>query len=271
LLALLAAANVILVSYATHNLKSLNVKTEKLRKIPATRDVRLFVVFITSVLSLPIFGLYFLALAPLVYLVYSLALASRTKREQITTERVNRQPKPEIHVERKEISKSLESLISNSLKLALVLLVVGMIAPVISGITVVDFSSFTLGSDHVLSTINLLAIIFFGYKILLALKTIIDSAAKRLVPVVGVTETTLKHILIDTLYLVLAVVLWIYLPPQLRPIPQIGEYASRVAALVVFAFFILVLYDIVKIFYKTFGEFYKEIVEKISRKLHESA
>jgi hypothetical protein len=155
--------------------------------------------------------------------------------------------------------------------MALALLVVGMITPAVSGITLLDFSSFAVSSDHVLSTINLIAIIYFGYRILWALRTIIDLAAKRLVGVVGVTETTLKHILVDTLYLALAIVLWIYLPPQLKPIPQIGEYASRVAALVVFAFFILVLYDIVKIFYKTFGEFYKEIVEKISKRLHESA
>lgn len=271
LVALLAAANVILVSYATHNLKSLGVKTEKLRKIPATRDARLFVVFITAVLSLSAYGLYFLALAPLVYLGYSVALASRTRREEITMERVSRQPKPEVHIERKEITKSLESLISNSIKLGLGLLFVSMITPVISGITLLDFSSFALSSDHVLSTINLIAIIYFGYRIMLALKTIIDFAAKRLVGVVGVTETTLKRILVDALYLVLAILLWIYMPPQLKPIPQIGEHASRAAALIVFAFFILVLYDLAKLLYGTFGEFYKEIVEKISKRLHEGA
>ena len=271
LFALLAAANVILVSYATHNLKSLNVKTERLRKIPATRDVRLFVVFVTSILLVPILGLYFLALAPLIYLCYSVALASRIGREETMIERISRPPKPEIHIERKEISKSLESLISNSIKLALSLLVVGMIAPVVSGVSILDFNGFALSTDHLISAANLIAIIYFGYRLMQALKIIIDSAAKRLVSVVGATETTLKRILVDTLYIGLAIILWIYLPPQLKPITQIGENAARAATLTIFVFFILVLYDLAKTLYGTFGEFYKEIVEKISKRFHESS
>jgi hypothetical protein len=197
-------------------------------------------------------------------------VASRTGGHAVAAEKVNRQPKPEIHIERKEISKSLESLISNSIKLALSLLVISMVAPAVSGVSLIDFNGFALSTDHLLSAANLIAIIYFGYRLMLALRTIIDSAAKRLVSTVGVTETTLKRILVDSLYIGLAIILWIYLPPQLRPIPNIGENAARAATLTVFVFFILVLYDLAKTLYGTFGEFYKELVEKISKKLHES-
>ena len=267
--AVLAAANVIFVSYTTHNLSRLGLSTEKLRKIPATRDVRLFVVFITSILSLPILGLYYLAIAPLFYVSYSLALAYKMRREEITVERVRREPKPEILIERKELSNKLKSLISNSIKLTITLLAVGMITPVISGITLIEFESLALTSDHILTALNLIVIIYFGYRIMLPLKTIIDIIAKRLVGAVGVTETTLKHLLVDCFYIVLAALLWMYLPPQLNA--YVSEWASRLAALIIFAFFLLILYDLVKLVYRTFGDFYEEMVEKITKKLHESS
>mgnify|MGYP005831071503 CR=1 FL=1 len=269
LLVIVAAANVILVSYITHNLSSLGVSTEKLRKIPVTRDVRLFVVFITSLLSLPILGLYYLAVVPVFYLCYSLALAYKMRKGGSKLERVKREPKPEIIIERKEISSKIESLISNSIKLGLALLVVSMIAPAISGITLIDINGLALSSDHLLSTLNLIVIIYFGYRIILALKAIIDVIAKRLVGAVGITETTLKHILVDCLYIVLAALLWVYLPPQLNT--YVGEWASRLATLIIFAFFLLILYDLAKLLYRTFVDFYKEIVEKIAKKLHESS
>lgn len=271
LFASLATANVILVSYVTHSLKSLGVGTEKLRKVPATRDVRLFVVFVVSLLSLPLYGLFFLALAPIFYLGYSMVLVFRAGRVETKTDSVRRQPKPEIVIGKKEVSRSIENLISNSIKLALALLVTGMIAPVVTGITILDLNGLALSSDHLLSATKWVVIIYFGYRIISALKTMTDVLAKRLVGVVGITETTLKHILVDVLNLLLAVLLWVYLPPQLKPIPQIGENASRLATLVIFAYFILFLYDLAKLLYGTLGEFYKEMVERISKKLHESA
>ena len=269
LFAILAAANVIFVSYVTHNLSSLGVSTEKLRKVPATRDVRLFIVFITSLLSLPIIGLYYLAVAPIFYLSYSLALAYKMRRGEIKLERVRREPKPEILIERKEMSNTIKSLISNSIKLGLALLIVSRIAPVISGITLINLNGLALSSDHLLSILNLIVIIYFGYRIMLALKAMIDVIAKRLVGAVGITETTLKHILVDCLYIVLAALLWVYLPPQLGI--YMGEWASRLAALIIFVFFLLILYDLAKLLYRTFGDFYKEIVEKIAKRLHEGS
>ncbi|MDH5786675.1 MAG: NTP transferase domain-containing protein [Candidatus Bathyarchaeota archaeon] len=269
LFAILAAANVIFVSYATHNLSSLGVGTERLRKVPATRDVRLFVVFIASLLSLPILGLYYLAVVPIFYLCYSLALAYRMRRGQIKVERVRREPKPEVLIERKEISSKIESLISNSIKLDLSLLVINMIAPAVSGITLISLNGLALSSDHLLTTLNLMVVIYFGYRIMMALKAVIDIIAKRLVGVVGVTETTLKHMLVDCLYIVLTALLWVYLPPQLNT--YVGEWASRVAALIIFAFFLLILYDLAKLLYRTFGDFYKGIVGKIAKKLHEDS
>jgi hypothetical protein len=63
--------------------------------------------------------------------------------------------------------------------------------------------------------------------------------------------------------------LWGYLPPQLNA--YVGEWASRLAALTIFVFFLLILYDLAKLLHRTFGDFYKEIVEKIAKKLHGSS
>jgi phosphatidylglycerophosphate synthase/choline kinase len=271
MLAILAAANVIFVSYATHNLSRLGLNIEKLRKVPATRDARLLVVFIASLLSLPLLGLYYLALVPILYLGYSLLSAYRMQKGKIQLEKTRRKAKPEVLVERKEVSGKIESLISNSIKLGLALLVLSMIAPVISGLSLIKFDSFALISDHLLYATNLIAIIYFGYRILLALKGIIDLTAKRLVGTVGVTETTLNHMLIDFLFMIVAAALWAYLPPQLSFVPYWGEWASRLTALTILVFFLLILYDLAKILYRTFGDFYKEIVEKIAKRLHESS
>ena len=271
LLAVLAASNVVFVSYVTHNLSRLGVSTEKLRKVPATRDVRLFIVFIASLLSLPMVALWYLALVPLLYLSCSIVLAYKMKREEFRLRRVSRGPEPEILVEKKEITRGIESLVSNTIKLGLALIVVILITPVISGITLIDLDGLALSSDHLLSTLNLIVIIYFGYRVLLALRTILDITAKRLVGVVGITETTLKHILVDGLYIVLAALLWVYLPPQLKHVPYMGELAPRLASLIILVFLLLILYDLAKLLYRTFGDFYKEIVEKIAKRLREDS
>lgn len=271
LLAVLAASNVVFVSYVTHNLGRLGVGTEKLRKVPATRDARLFVVFVASLLSLPMIALWYLALAPMLYLSYSIVLAYKMRSEEVQLEGVRRKPIPEILIEKKEITKGIESLVSNTIKLGLALIVVWMITPVVSGITLFDLDGLVLSSDHLLSTSNLIVIIYFGYRVLLALRTIFDITTKRLVGVVGITESTIKHLLVDCLYIVLAAILWVYFPSQLKPVPYMGELASRLASFTIFVFFLLVLYDLAKLLYRTFGDFYKEIVEKIAKRLQEGS
>jgi hypothetical protein len=174
-------------------------------------------------------------------------------------------------MEKKEITSGIKSLVSNTIKLGLALIVVMMITPVVSGITLIDLDGLALSSDHLLSTLNLIVIIYFGYRVLRALRTIFDITAKRLVGVVGITETTLKHILVNCLYIVLAALLWVYLPPQLRHVPYMGELASRLASFMIFVFFLLVLYDLAKLLYRTFGDFYKEVVEKIAKRLREGS
>jgi len=271
LLPILAAANMILVSYTTQGLNSLGVKTKGLRKIPATRDVLLFVVFISSIASLPVYGLYYLSVAPIFYLFYSIILALRSGKERIKPERVKKPPKPEVVIERGEVGRRVESLVSNSLKLALSLLFLHMATPAIADITLITFDDLVLKSDHLISALSLAVSIYFGYRILMALKFLIDIATKRLVFVLRISEFTLRHLLVDSLYIFLAVTLWIYLPPQLRLIPYIGESLARLGALAIFVFFTLILYDMAKLLYKTFGDLYRKMIERITEKLHESA
>ena len=271
MLAVLAASNVVFVSYVTHNLGRLGVSTEQLRKVPATRDARLFVVFVASLFSLPIIALWYLALAPIVYLSCSIVLAYKMRSEKVQFERVRREPIPEVLIEKKEITKGIESLVSNTIKLGLALIIVLMITPVVSGITVFDLDGLVLSSDNLLSTLNLILIVYFGYRILQALRTIFDITTKRLVGVIGITESTIKHLLVDCLYMVLAALLWVFLPPQLKLVPYMGELASRLASLTIFVFFLLVLYDLAKLLYRTFGDLYKETVAKLARRLREGS
>ncbi|MEM2089426.1 MAG: hypothetical protein QXF52_12315, partial [Thermoproteota archaeon] len=270
LFAILAISNIILVSYATQVLNSIGIKTRGLRKIPATRDALLFVVFIALIISLPLYGLYYLSIVPIFYLLYSIILALRSRREKAKPERTKKPPKPEVVIERGEVGKKIESLVSNSLKLALSLLFLHMATPVVSDITLITIDDLVLKSDHLLSALFLAISIYFGYRILMALKFLIDVVTKRLVAVLRISEFTLRHMLIDSLYILLALVLWIYLPPQLKLVPYIGENLARLGALAIFVFFILILYDMAKLLYKTFGDLYRKMIEKITEKIHES-
>lgn len=146
-----------------------------------------------------------------------------------------------------------------------------MATPAIADITLITFDDLVLKSDHLISALSLAVSIYFGYRILMALKFLIDIATKRLVFVLRISEFTLRHLLVDSLYIFLAVTLWIYLPPQLRLIPYIGESLARLGALAIFVFFTLILYDMAKLLYKTFGDLYRKMIERITEKLHESA
>ncbi|MBO3797272.1 MAG: NTP transferase domain-containing protein [Thermoproteota archaeon] len=269
LLTILAVANIMLVSYVAQGLNNAGSNVRVLRKIPATRDVLLFTVLFTSVVSLQFYGLYYLAVAPFFYLVFSLALIIKNKKGEAERERVKRAPKPEITVEKGEITKRIEILISSSLKLALSLLFLHMITPSVTDITLVALDDLVLKSDHLMSASLLIISIYFGYRILMSLKFLIDIVTKRLVIVLRVSEFTLRHMLVDLLYILLAVILWIYLPPQLRLVPYIGENLARLGALAIFVFFILIFYDVAKLLYKTFGDLYRKIIERLTEKIRE--
>ncbi|MEM3025883.1 MAG: hypothetical protein QXP19_00005, partial [Thermoproteota archaeon] len=269
LLTILAVANIMLVSYVAQGLNNAGSNVRVLRKIPATRDVLLFTVLFTSVVSLQFYGLYYLAVAPFFYLVFSLALIIKNKKGEAERERVKRAPKPEITVEKGEITKRIEILISSSLKLALSLLFLHMITPSVTDITLVALDDLVLKSDHLMSASLLIISIYFGYRILMSLKFLIDIVTKRLVIALQVSEFTLRHMLVDLLYILLAVILWIYLPPQLRLVPYIGENLARLGALAIFVFFILIFYDVAKLLYKTFGDLYRKIIERLTEKIRE--
>ncbi|MEM2057358.1 MAG: NTP transferase domain-containing protein [Thermoproteota archaeon] len=269
LLTILAVANIMLVSYVAQGLNNAGSNVRVLRKIPATRDVLLFTVLFTSVVSLQFYGLYYLAVAPFFYLVFSLALIIKNKKGEAERERVKRAPKPEITVEKGEITKRIEILISSSLKLVLSLLFLHMITPSVTDITLVALDDLVLKSDHLMSASLLIISIYFGYRILMSLKFLIDIVTKRLVIVLRVSEFTLRHMLVDLLYILLAVILWIYLPPQLRLVPYIGENLARLGALAIFVFFILIFYDVAKLLYKTFGDLYRKIIERLTEKIRE--
>ncbi|MBO3842906.1 MAG: NTP transferase domain-containing protein, partial [Candidatus Brockarchaeota archaeon] len=166
LFTILAASNMILVSYATQGLNSLSAKTRVLRNVPATRDVLLFVVFVSSMISLPLYGLYYLSIAPIFYLFCSIILTLISEKGK--SERIRKLPKPEVVIDRGEVGRKIESLVSNSLKLALTLLFLHMATPVVADITLITFDDLVLKSDHLLSALFLVASIYFGYRILMA-------------------------------------------------------------------------------------------------------
>ncbi|MBO3754585.1 MAG: NTP transferase domain-containing protein [Candidatus Brockarchaeota archaeon] len=271
LLTILAVANIMLVSYAAQVLNNTDINARVLRKIPATRDALLFAVLFTSVISFQFYGLYYLAAAPFFYLVCSIALVIRTRKGEGRLGRAKRAPKPEVTVEKGEITKRIEILVSSSLKLALSLLFLHMVTPAVTDITLVTLDDLVLKSDHLMSALLLIISIYFGYRILMSLKFLIDMVTKRLVMLLRVSEFTLRHMLVDLLYILLAVTLWIYLPPQLRLVPYIGENLARLGALAIFVFFILIFYDVARLLYKTFGNLYRKIIERLTEKIQEGA
>ncbi len=266
LLPMVASANSVLVSYATSGLTRAGMDVSALRLIPATRDVRIFVIFLACAFSQQDLALWYIAIVPAIYLMGSVYLAFRHPGEPKGTVRLEkRKPAPEVSLERGEASFLIRGILSNSFKMGVALLLVRILSPMISDVTILSQEGISIGGEFLLTFLDFIIVIYFGYRILIPTKRLFDLASDRFAERFSVTKTTLGRIVTDLLYLVVGSILWIYLPSILRPV--LGDWASKLIYLGVAIFLLLSAYDLLKTLYRTFEDLYSKLVDGLARKI----
>ena len=264
LLAIMASANSILVSYAAHGLKSLSADIRKLRMIPVTRDVRIFAIFLSCAFSVPIAALLYISMLPIPYLLASIYIAYKSGRRAEGKVLEKRKPLPEVSEESSEAASLIKEILLNSFKMSFALLLVRLISPSISDIRI-SMQNFSIEGGFLLTLLDFIIIVYFGYKILNPLKGIMDLISELIVERAGITRTVFWRIITDLFYVILLAVLWIYLPSLARPL--LGDWAYRILSIATLIFLIIFLYDLIKLIYRTFEDAYIKILDKIARRL----
>ena len=267
LIVILASANTILVSYVTHLLKSAGIDPGAIRGIPVTRDVRLFVIFLMAILGFPELALYYIAFAPFAYYVAGIYIARKAAMDDLQPSvKTMGAPWPEIPLEKNIVKQTLSELVGKLLRLIIALLILRLVEPILSGVTLISLEDAALTSSDVFIVIETSLIIYFGYAILLSIKRLADVVAVRLATRVGVTKETFKRLFIDIIYAILSLMVWIY-ATDLARISLIGDVLSKVVMTVAAVFFFITLYRIGKRTYHVFASIYDRLIERLAKKL----
>jgi len=268
LIVILASANTILVSYVTHLLKSARIDPDAIRSIPVTRDVRLFVIFLMAILGFPELALYYIAFAPFAYYVAGVYIARKAAMDDLQPSvKAMGAPWPEIPLEKNIVKQTLSELMGKLLRLIIALLILRLVEPILSDVTLISLEDAALTSSDVFIVIETSLIIYFGYAILLSIKRLADVIAVRLATRVGVTKETFKRLLIDIIYAILSLIVWIY-ATDLARISLIGDVLSKVVMTVAAVFFFITLYRIGKRTYHVFASIYDRLIERLAKKLN---
>ena len=237
----------------------------------ATRDVRLFSVTLGGLLNVPLIPLLFCALAPIIFSLRAFLLYERDlrKRERVREERP---PYPQVKLRsrlekfkpfKKEVKTNLAELLSNGIKLAVVLVLIHLLSYVFGNI-IVSIFGLEVKISQLLNIAYLLSVIYFGYKIILPLKFFLELASGIFVRTLGITGTAYKEIAMDILYLLVITIVWYAVSPLLGQIPEFGYTIKMIVGSIFLAIFILIFYDLIKIFRKNLKGLWDKIIDKMS-------
>ncbi|MDK2383785.1 MAG: NTP transferase domain-containing protein [Candidatus Korarchaeota archaeon] len=266
----LAAGNVFVTSYVSHLAGWSTERVVRLRAwSPASRDVRLLVAAVTTALGMFLPFLWYMALVPLAFSAY-MVIASRIPEKPIKLER--RTPKPEVKVKRVKkkvtpLEANLRVLLASSIKLTLWVIVIRLFYGLVTDLGPLMILDLKISPVTVLNIAEFIVVVYFGYRILLSIKSLLDLLSKWLVREMGlVTEAAVKRALADIFYLAIISLLIIFVPNYLEGVP-LGGIVSKVALLVLLFLFLLFFYDLAKLFYRSFKGFFDRQISKIAERL----
>jgi len=243
----------VLVNYSTQLLQAIGVKTDMLRKIPVTRDVRLLIIAICCIAGYPFISIYYLAFMPLIYIAAGCILLLKIheeKRELISRKKSWRiWPYIPIGI---GVRTAVNSVVQNSLRLLFALLITELLLTPFSD-TVLTQRPVELTLGIIIPIIEASLIIYLGSKILISSGVIIEYAALRLVERLKITTTLIREIIKDLSYLFFAAVIWSY-SWRFAEIPIIGLYVTKLTIPLISVVIIYMTYRITKRIYNTYSE-----------------
>ncbi len=265
-LSILAAANVILVNYATQILKTSKIDINALRRIPATRDVRLFIIAICSIAGYPFFSIYYIAFAPLIYIIAGCGLLLLTSKERRALFHIKRTWKIWPYIPPGAgIRIATNNIFQNGLRLLFTFLVTRLLLPPFSDIIIIQ-RPIELSVALLIPIIEAVSIVYFGSKILIATGVIVEFISFRLVEKLRITTYLIRSIIKDLSYLIFAAVFWCY-SWYFLDLPVIGPYIIKLTVPLISIIIIYMVYRITSRIYNT----YREVIEEKARRIEDTA
>lgn len=169
------------------------------------------------------------------------------------------------HLERRAtmVEWYVELAVINGLKLTVVLVVLWLTRSALSGLSL-SLDRVTVTSDAVISCCWLVAIIYYGYRILAGVRGVVDALSLKLASLLRITESSARSISMNALYLAVSVLVSIFVPPALRGLPAVGELLSAAISVVMLALSMLLLYTLIKELRRTLKGFVRLLVARVA-------
>ncbi len=258
----LASANVFLVSYVSKFLQGFRF-VPTLRKLSmSTRDVRVLLAASLVALGRGELFLLYMTFVPVIFTVVALALAYKHQIKRAASRLRRGKPIPEVRApgEEEEEEKAI-ILISSTIRL-IILLIVLRAAHLLVPEVELNLELLTLTTSQLINFLELIAVIYFGYRILDSFRYFLNIYSEKLVEKLGVTEVAFKRATFDLMYLILFSLMLYYLPERVRVIPGVGPLLEKALALVVVVLVVLIGYDLLRTFYRTLKGALEEVLEE---------
>ncbi len=269
-----ASGNVFVTSYVSHlaGWKSESVAGARAWS-PAGRDVRLLIAALLTPFGLFWPFIWYMAIVPL---LFSLYILSRIRFARKPPELERRKPRPEVRVKKVRrkvtpLEANLKVLISSSIKLFLWILILRLIYRAFADIGSIEVLDISIKLSLIFYLAELVGVIYFGYRILLSTKFLLDSLSGWLAKEMYlVTEVAVRRALADIFYLsLLSLLIW-FVPSYLKAFP-LGEVASKVIITVLLFLFLIFFYDLAKLFYRSFKGFFDRQIARIAERISSMA
>jgi choline kinase len=176
---------------------------------------------------------------------------------------------PKLGAEVKRAERKLRAAAASGFKLALALLVLSYAQSYLGDVILLNLEWLELKVGDVVPLLALVLTVYYGYRVLIGAKILVDALAVKVVRALGVTESVARHIGLDVLYLLAAWLALAFVPKALQPVPVFGSILSRAAALTLLAVVVVLLYDFVKVVYTTFEDAFKRALKSVAEAVGE--
>ncbi|HLE64933.1 MAG TPA: CDP-alcohol phosphatidyltransferase family protein, partial [Candidatus Bathyarchaeia archaeon] len=266
----LAVSGVVLVSYISHlSLQHTDVKRLRGGFPWATRDVRLLLVSLGGLAFQPLIPVVFCATAPFVFAARSI-LHARTDFNlkagpTLVQTTGTKMPEPEIPVARTDkIRRHLESLLLNFLELVLALVLLQLARMALGYDLGLNALIAPLNAGLLLDLAWTLALVYFGYRILISVKFFADKFTDLVVTRVQITQDMYARVITDLFYLIVLGLAWSVASSILPWLPPVISFLSLAVNLVLLSLVLLLAYDMFRTLRRGLGVRWKFMIERVA-------
>ena len=269
----LAVSGVVLVSYISHlSLQYTDVKALRGGFPWATRDVRLLLISLGGLVSQPLLPVVFCATAPFVFAARSILHARTDFKLRASPTLVQttgkKMPEPEIPVAKTdEIRRHTERLLPNFLGLVLSTVFLRLARMVLVDVPGLNALIAPLNAGLLLELAWTLALVYFGYRILLSVKFFADKFTDLVVSRVQITQNMYTRVITNLFYLVVLGLVWSVASSILPWLPPVISFLSLALNLVFLSLALLLAYDMFRTLRRGLGVRWESMIERVSDRM----